>query len=128
MPTLSPLARLVTTDLNLLITPSEWRKLLPSLAEQLAAAGFAVIRIDAAEISLTCEPDNMLVNQFEQLEGHSPTAEVLHRVLIVGTTALSLVDTTAAVVQLLPTDTYWYGTTINGELDNQGVATCAWRN
>lgn len=70
----------------------------------------------------------MLVNQFEQLEGRSPTAEVLHRVLIFGTTALSLVDTTAAVVGLLPDGTYWYGTTVDGELDNHGVATCAWRS
>lgn len=119
---------MVTTDLNLLITPSQWQKLLPNLAQPLAAVGFAVTRIDSAEISLTCEPDNMLVNQFEQLEGRCPTAEVLHRVLIFGTTALPLVDVTAAVVQLLPAGSYWYGTTIDGELDNQGVASCAWRS
>lgn len=118
---------MVTTDLNLLITPSQWQKLLPSLAQQLAAVGFAVTRIDSAEISLTCEPDNMLVNQFEQLEGRSPTAEVLHRVLIFGTTALSLVDVTAAVVQLLPAGSYWYGTTMDGQLDNHGAASCVWR-
>lgn len=122
----TPSTRLVTTDLNLLITPVEWQQLVEIIPQQLTGEGFMVTKISATEVSLTCEPDNMLVNQFEQAEGRSPTVEVLHRVLIVGSTLLPVVAVTTAVVSVLPTGTYWYGTTVEGELDDHGLASCAW--
>ncbi len=121
-----PSSRLVTTDLNLLITPEEWRTILTELPAKLSAAGFAVTQLSATEISLTCEPDNMLVAQFEQVEGHVPVAEVLHRVLVTGVTALPLVDVTATVAAALPDGAYWYGTTVVGELSADATTSCVW--
>ena len=71
MLTSTPSTRLVTTDLNLLITPVEWQQLVEIIPQQLTGEGFMVTKISATEVSLTCEPDNMLVNQFEQAEGRS---------------------------------------------------------
>ena len=54
-------------------------------------------------------------------------SEILHRVIIHGVTALPLVDATKAVTQALPKGTYWYGTSLEGTLDPEVTAFCAWQ-
>lgn len=86
--------REVSTDLNILIVPSEWEKVLENLPATLSESGFVASEIHSQIVDLTCEPDNMLVTQFSQLEGHPPIVEVLHRLVINGSSDLELKDLT----------------------------------
>lgn len=122
-----PTPRAVSTDLNLLITPGEWRKISRKLGRGLERAGYLEATVHAEEISLSCEPENMLVAQFMQAEGHAPTSEVLHRVIVNGVSALDLRAVTKAVIAQLPEDTYWYGTSKEGHTEPGSGAACAWR-
>ena len=119
--------RPISTDMNILVTRSEWQKIAPKLPKKLSKNGYRVSAIHAEEINLSCEPDNMLVSEYEQAEGHPPVSEILHRVIIHGVTALPLVDATKAVTQALPKGTYWYGTSLEGTLDPEVTAFCAWQ-
>ena len=125
--TMTLYGRPVSTDMNILVTRSEWQKIAPKLPKKLSKNGYRVSAIHAEEINLSCEPDNMLVSEYEQAEGHPPVSEILHRVIIHGVTALPLVDATKAVTQALPKGTYWYGTSLEGTLDPEVTAFCAWQ-
>ena len=76
--------RPISTDMNILATRSEWQKIAPKLPKKLSKNGYRVSAIHAEEINLSCEPDNMLVSEYEQAEGHPPVSEILHRVIITG--------------------------------------------
>ena len=119
--------REISTDLNVLLTAAEWSRASNTMPATLASAGYLVRTIHADIIDLTCEPDNMLVNQFSQYEGRPPIAEQLHRVVINGRSALSLADATKAVISALPPGTYWYGTSLEGDTEPGGAAACAWQ-
>lgn len=121
-------SREVGTDLNVLITPGDWERTLEKLPKKLRRAGFDVTEIHAEIVDLTCEPDNMLVTQFEQIEGHVPITEVLHRVIVNGRSHLPLTELTQTVVRGLPRDTYWYGTTDEGHREPGIAAACAWQD
>ena len=125
--TMTLYGRPISTDMNILVTKSEWQKIAPKLPKKLSKNGYRVSAIHAEEINLSCEPDNMLVSEYEQAEGHPPVSEILHRVIIHGVTALPLVDATKAVTQALPKGTYWYGTSLEGTLDPEVTAFCAWQ-
>lgn len=75
---------IISTDLQLLISPMQWDQVASEIAQQLSAVGYNVTDIRAEVIDLTCEPDNMLVNQWQQEHGTIPTSEQLHRVVITG--------------------------------------------
>lgn len=118
--------RALATDINILIHPADWQEIVAKLPQQLTDAGYLVDSIHADEIVLSCEPDNMLVTQYEQYEGHSPITEVLHRVVIQGRSDISLVEATKLVVKFFPAGTYWYGTSHEGTADPGVQAGCAW--
>lgn len=120
--------RTISTDLNLLIRPAEWQQLAHGLPAALATAGYTVTSIHGDVVDLTCEPDNMLVTQFEQVEGHQPVVEALHRVIINGTSGLPLREATQAVVAALPDNSYWYGTSSEGPTEPGVSAACAWQD
>ncbi|MCK2199525.1 hypothetical protein [Corynebacterium callunae] len=117
----------VSTDLNILITPTEWERALEGLPEALNAAGYEAKEIHAQIVDLTCEPDNMLVTQFSQMEGHPPIVEVLYRVVINGTSELELKELTKVVVAALPKGLYWYGSSYAGVTEPGVNAACAWQ-
>lgn len=121
-------SRNVATDLNVLINPADWGRAVAKLPKKLRKAGFDVTDIHAEIVDLTCEPDNMLVTQFEQTEGHVPVTEVLHRVLVNGRSHLDLRELTQLVVRNLPRGTYWYGTTDEGHREPGIAAACAWQD
>ncbi len=121
-------ARDIATDLNVLITPTEWERSAKKMPKKLRKAGFEPYDINTDLVDLTCEPDNMLVCQFEQAEGHVPVAEALYRVVVNGRSALDLRDATKAVVAALPAGTYWYGTTDEGYKEPGVTAACAWNH
>ncbi|HZK31983.1 MAG TPA: hypothetical protein VFC72_03630 [Corynebacterium sp.] len=120
-------ARPIYTDLNLLISDQEWGKIVPELPPALAAAGYAPSEIHAEVLDLTCEPDNMLLNQYESIEGRSPLMPV-QRIVINGHSSLDLRTATEVVVAQLPADTYWFGTSGEGELNPGLAAACAWQH
>lgn len=118
----------IYTDLNLLITPVEWRAVLNALPGKLTSAGYEPSDIHAEIVDLTCEPDNMLVTQFAQTEGHAPVVETLHRVIVNGRSDLELRQATQALVGALPENAYWYGTSNEGRQDPGIAASCAWQD
>lgn len=121
-------SREVSTDLNVLINPADLQRALPKLPKKLRKAGYDATDIHSEIVDLTCEPDNMLVTQFEQVEGHVPVTEALHRVVINGDSHLDLKDLTQLVVRQLPRGTYWYGTTNRGRSEPGIAAACAWQD
>ncbi|MDO4631390.1 MAG: tRNA (guanosine(37)-N1)-methyltransferase TrmD [Corynebacterium sp.] len=120
--------RPISTDLNILVTPAEWQKIMANLATYLATRDYHVTTIHAEEINLSCEPDNMLVTEYQQTQGRPPVSEALHRIIIHGETSLSLVAATKAVSESLPAGTYWYGTSVEGTRDPEVNAFCAWQS
>ncbi|QGU07717.1 tRNA (guanine-N(1)-)-methyltransferase [Corynebacterium occultum] len=120
--------REVSTDLNILIAPVEWERVVARMPKKLRRAGFEATEIHAQVVDLTCEPDNMLVTQFEQNEGHVPVVEVLHRVVVNGNSHLDLKELTQVVVRSLPQGAYWYGTSMEGSAEPGVSASCAWQD
>lgn len=120
--------RVISTDLNLLIRPAEWDRVAAGLPAALAEAGYHVESVHGQIVDLTCEPDNMLVTQFAQQEGHQPVVEALHRVVVNGRSALDLRAATQAVVAALPGNPYWYGTSHEGHTEPGVGASCAWQH
>lgn len=125
-------ARPVYTRLQLLIIPSQWEALQSVLPEKLQSAGLHNPQIWATETNFTCEPDNMLVTEFAQREGHVPITEVVHRVTVTAHTDLPLHDVTTALIAALPEGTYWYGSSYEGTCDleegDTNSAACAWQS
>ncbi|WP_080794238.1 hypothetical protein [Corynebacterium pacaense] len=120
--------REVSTDLNILITPTEWERVSRSLPEELGKAGYGVRDIHAEVVDLTCEPDNMLISQFAQEKGRMPIVESLHRVVINGHSDLGLRELTRVTVGALPEGTYWYGSSYEGTTEPGVNAACAWQH
>ncbi|MCQ9342367.1 hypothetical protein [Corynebacterium kozikiae] len=58
------------------------------------------------QMAMACEPDNMLVNEFQQREGRPPIAESLYRIELDGADAAL---GTGVIVEALPQGAYWYG-------------------
>lgn len=120
--------RSISTDLNLLIRPEEWRQVATELPEALSVRGYAVETVHGEIVDLTCEPDNMLVTQYSQETGRQPIVEALHRIIINGSSDLDLREATQAVVGALPAGTYWYGTSMDGPTAPGVSAACAWQH
>jgi hypothetical protein len=120
--------REISTDLNLLIRPAEWARVAVELPASLAGCGYEVRTVHGDIVDLTCEPDNMLITQFSQEQGHYPVVESLHRVIINGVSGLPLREATQAVVASLPEGSYWYGTSLEGPTEPGISASCAWQD
>ncbi|AGF72796.1 hypothetical protein [Corynebacterium halotolerans] len=120
--------REISTDLNLLIRPSEWDDVAEAMPAKLADSGYEAQSVHSQIVDLTCEPDNMLVAQFAQTEGHAPSVEVLHRVVVNGSSDLDLREATKAVTAALPAGAYWYGTSHEGHTEPGVSASCAWQH
>lgn len=119
--------RAVTTDLNVLINEKEAPEIAQRLGENLRESGYYPSSVEVQLISMACEPDNMLMTQYEQINGRPPITEDLHRVVINGETDLDAKDATKAVVALLPQEALYYGTTFDGTVELGGAPACAWR-
>ncbi|MDO5511479.1 hypothetical protein [Corynebacterium sp.] len=122
------MSRVISTDLNILARPADWEKVSAQLPAALGEAGYDVASVHGEIVDLTCEPDNMLLTQFAQEQGHMPVTESLYRVIINGRSDLDLRAATAAVVAALPAGTYWYGTSHLGETEPGVAAACAWQD
>lgn len=120
--------RVISTDLNLLIRPADWGRVAAGLPAALAEAGYHADSVHGEIVDLTCEPDNMLVTQFSQMEGHPPITEVLHRMVLNGESDAALKDLTTMVVENLPEGAYWYGTSLEGTTEPGVNAACAWQH
>lgn len=118
--------RTISTDLQLLIEPSEWEAVAATLPAQCAEHGYEVASVHAEPISLSCEPDNMLITQYQQQYGALSPSMQLHRVVINGSSDLSLTEATQVVVSALPEGTFWYGTSMDGATTPDVTAACAW--
>ncbi|ARU46401.1 hypothetical protein [Corynebacterium silvaticum] len=119
--------RKISTDLNALIIPGQRDSIRATLRDGLANHGYEVTSIVIDPIDLTCEPDNMLVTHYAQVEGHPPSVEQLYRIVLTGYSTLDLRSATKVVVGLLPRDIYWYGTSVEGHVETTTTAACAWQ-
>lgn len=116
-----------STDLSILMTEKEWQKVLDAMPDGLRKAGYTPANISAEIISSTCEPDNVLVNEYVARTGRIPAAEHIWRVIVNGTTDLPLHKATSAVAGCLPQDAYWYGTSEIGHTEFGLGSSCAWQ-
>ncbi|APT85015.1 hypothetical protein [Corynebacterium aquilae] len=112
------------TDIQALLPPHELEASLPTWQSALTTAGITGADIHVEPISLSCEPDNMLVTEYEQTHGAPPITEVLHRIVVNAHTALNERDLTKAIVDCLPAGTPWYGTSGDGHIDPGANAAC----
>lgn len=120
-------SRPVRTELNLLMSERDCEAIARKLPKKLRREHYRVDSIHADVLDLTCEPDNMLVTQYEQAEG-SPPVDPVMRVLINGESDLDVRELTKLVVKHLPAATYWYGTSDEGHAEPGIGAACAWQN
>lgn len=104
-------ARPVVTELHALMVPADWRNASQHFERRLNKAGYRDVKLKIREMSLACEPDNMLVSSYTQEFGRPPIGEVLHQIHVEGLTHLDEAAATKAVVAALPKKTFWYGTT-----------------
>ncbi|MDO5098398.1 MAG: hypothetical protein Q4D85_06515 [Corynebacterium sp.] len=114
----------VSVDLHVLLTAAQLTEF-EERVQASASPGFEVLAVFSAEENFSCEPDNMLVAQYEQRTGKVPVTEAVYRVVVHGRRSSSLVDATAAVADQLPADALWYGTTVSGWIDPDAVVGCA---
>ena len=120
-------SRTVHTELSVLMREEEFELIARKLPKKLKRAGYVPSDIHAELVDLTCEPDNMLVAQYELAEDAPPTAPLL-RVLINGRSDLGLAELTQLVVRYLPDGTYWYGTSHEGAGEPGILSACAWQH
>ncbi|PRQ12551.1 hypothetical protein C1Y63_00360 [Corynebacterium sp. 13CS0277] len=111
-------------DLQVLANARELTAAQSRWAQRLAAAGLHDPEIFVEPLSLGCEPDNMLVTEYEMRHGTPPITQTLHRVIVNARTALADADMTRAVVDCLPADATWYGTTRAGRAEPGSGAAC----
>lgn len=120
-------SRSVYTELSVLMRQEEWDRIARGLPKKLKREGFVLSDVHAEIVDLTCEPDNMLVSQYELAEDTAPTAPLL-RVLVNGHSDRELKDLTQLVVRALPADTYWYGTSHEGTGEPGILSACSWQH
>ncbi|WP_308488190.1 hypothetical protein [Corynebacterium pelargi] len=118
----------ISTDMQVLMSPRDWQHLAQVMPEILKKAGYQVEQIHAEEVDLTCEPDNMLITQYQQQHGQLAPSLRLHRLVINGASDLDLRAATRAVAESFPPDTYWYGTSNHGHTEPGVNAACAWQD
>lgn len=100
-------------DLNVFCTPDVLRTAAAKLPTQIGGLN----SVHTEHVSLSCEPDNMLLNEAQGRPGN------LYRVVVHADEPL----TTTAVMTCFPDDIPWYGSSGEGEVDPGITAACAWR-
>ncbi|MDO4928423.1 MAG: hypothetical protein Q3976_05100 [Corynebacterium sp.] len=120
----SDATQFVSTDVSCLLADAWVPEIKATLASTAHAQGFAVSKTVLEPMNFTCEPDNMLLNQYASIHGHVPPSLQLYRVVVQGETALPLAEVTKVVVAALPKETFWYGTTIIGDIDLNSDVAC----
>ncbi|WP_018019119.1 hypothetical protein [Corynebacterium ciconiae] len=98
-------------DLNVFCTPD----VLHAATEQAPAHITGLNSIHTEHVSLSCEPDNMLLNEAGGRPGN------LYRVVVHAAEPVS----TDTVMGCFPSDTLWYGSSGEGEIDPGISAACA---
>ena len=117
----------VRTEINVLIYTAEWEKVLARLPKFARRRGFDITEIIAEVVDLTCEPDNVLVNQYE-MEHDAPALAPVYRIIVNGRSALEHRELTKVVLGAFPQGVHWYGTSYDGH-DEGGIASaCAWQH
>lgn len=104
-------AREVSTDIGVIMSAAAWEKNQTKVAKKLRRAGYPAERIDAQVMDTSCQPDNVVVNQFLAAED-GPLLDPVYRVVVQGRTTLTPQQATQAVVSALPGVEYWYGSTV----------------
>ena len=104
-------AREVSTDIGVIMNTAAWEKNQNKVAKKLRRAGYPADSIEVSVMDTSCQPDNVVVNQYLAAED-SPLLDPVYRVEVQGRTTLTPQQATAAVVNALPGVTYWYGSTV----------------
>lgn len=104
-------AREVSTDIGAIMSATAWEKNQNKVAKKLRRAGYPAERIDIEVMDTSCQPDNVVVNQFLAAED-GPLLDPVYRVVVSGRTTLTPQQATQAVVNALPGVEYWYGSTV----------------
>lgn len=104
-------AREVSTDIGVIMSATAWEKHQNKVAKKLRRAGYPAERIDTQVMDTSCQPDNVVVNQFFAAE-NGPLLDPVYRVVVQGRTTLTPQQATQAVVNALPGVEYWYGSTV----------------
>ncbi|WP_051072375.1 tRNA (guanosine(37)-N1)-methyltransferase TrmD [Corynebacterium caspium] len=105
--------RKIQTVLEILVDPGTWEKSTANFNYVLEQIGIDAAKWQAREINLSCQPDNMLVNQFQQETGQVPITEKLMHLEIQGYSAIANGELTAKIVEVLGAAPYWYGSSVN---------------
>ena len=93
------------------MSAAAWEKNQNKVAKKLRRAGYPAERIDVEVMEASCQPDNVVVNQFLAAED-GPLLDPVYRVVVSGRTTLTPQQATQAVVNALPGVEYWYGSTV----------------
>ncbi len=104
-------AREVSTDIGVIMSATAWEKNKNKVAKKLRRAGYPAEHIDVEVMDTSCQPDNVVVNQFLAAED-GPLLDPVYRVVVTGRTTLTPQQATQAVVNALPGVEYWYGSTV----------------
>lgn len=103
-------AREVSTDIGVIMSAAAWEKHQNKVAKKLRRAGYPAEHIDVEVMDTSCQPDNVVVNQFLAAED-GPLLDPVYRVVVQGRTTLTPQQATQAVVNALPGVEYWHGST-----------------
>ncbi|MDR7329626.1 tRNA (guanine-N(1)-)-methyltransferase [Corynebacterium guangdongense] len=117
----------VHTEINVLLSTAEWGQIAKKLPKKARRKGFDVSEILAETVDLTCEPDNVLVTQY-QSENDGAALDPVYRVIVNGRSALPHREITKAVLAAFPEKTYWYGSSYDGHAEGGVTAVCAWQH
>ena len=122
----APIERLhdAYSDINVLVNSHAMDAAQTQWPTILKEHGVESAHVHVEIVSLSCEPDNMLVTEYEMKNGTPPITESLHRVVVNARTALSDAEMTRAVVACLPEGASWYGTSGHGHITPSVTAAC----
>lgn len=119
----------VLADINALLRAADTDAVARRIAETLSQRGACDIQVHIADVAAGCEPDNMLVTEWQQRFEAPPIAESLHRILVGATAPESLpdADITQTVAEALPkapdgSQGLWYGSTRRAELQKADLS------
>lgn len=104
-------AREVSTDIGVIMSATAWEKNKNKVAKKLRRAGYPADHVDVEVMDTSCQPDNVVVNQYLAAED-GPLLDPVYRVVVTGRTTLTPQQATQAVVNALPGVEYWYGSTV----------------
>ena len=117
----------VHTEINVLLSTAEWGQIAKKLPKKARRKGFDVSEVLAETVDLTCEPDNVLITQY-QSENDGAALDPVYRVIVNGRSALPHKEITRAVLAAFPEKTYWYGSSYDGHVAGGITAVCAWQH